>query len=1103
MPTDSAPDKKRARRRRVAIAAAAIVVAVIVALISGVPQRVALEYGLERALGTEVRVQHLSLVPRVRIGELLVAGDTSAAPVSLRGVDLAYALNLESVVTISSIDIDSVKLDLRQDADGSSNYQFVERLLEPKPPEAAEEPMDIAAYVPKTFRIADLSLAIESPRGALQLEGLQVEAELESLLMMSARLHGDDVRGAITGGGFGEERPVQGTVDIEVLRNMASTGAAFAVALDNIAELDGTLNVITALGSTAAEIRVGDGQFLDDSWSALLPVEIRFTSLDLSGTEIALSSPPGVPWDITADIHLDGQGVQFGESGHEWYDGDVQISGTYDGEQGDFDAMLNNGQRLTVLATGKAKNGHVAATLIDWERADLLDALPKDLRPLLDELPHLSQIGASAEVRMQWPDYEIHAAIDPLFTPEAGDAEKFALNLKGRGTAGETDQNLFRGDLTATLGEGKLTASVEAATPERYAVEVGLNSVDTTRWLTPVKQRIPVPPPPGLVDGSLILRVSPALEVKANLTLRHSGSDLTVTLTGTAEGVGTGSVFPLAGEAVLGFPNAEPPGTAELQFRISEADEWFIKSSLSKVDLASATSLVKPDLLPEGLEAVLSGRADYTRSTEAGSIHLNLDAAPATLVGIVVPTDQPLHIESSLTGPATMTGLRSKNLALRLTDDAALDIVDFAVEFEPFSVRGRVTGKVDFDYVGPVIGFPSVVGALTMDAPFVYDSNVVEGAMRFEGDGFGYGKWAGPYGTPVVLSGRTRYSVDTQSAVVDDVDVTWGEGSHLTSTQATVSLDPFSLSGPYHVTTDLAPLVDLRFLDDADGNATATGALAIGTEQPTEIQYELAARSLILSGAVVAFGGLSSSGNLAYGDSLNGTIQFAAADAATAGAVLNDPRGVCTIQDGVAEAAGVEATLYGGRTTFNASVNVLDMGEGGRLDAHLQGVDLDRFTKEYEPPAVVLTGIADGDISLAWNEDGVKDLRVDLASEEDFSMNREVIENLLLQSVTAEVTGLKRLNRRIREDTIGEAAQRPFERAAMSLSLEGETYDEQRLTGPVSLKSEMLDLSIDLGVDLRAIASAMELQQQAQLGEGDTLSAEPVQWSLPGESPNP
>jgi hypothetical protein len=1101
---ETAPDTKRTRRRRNLIVAGVIAALIVMALLTGLPQRLALEYGLRKTLETDVHVRGLSLVPRVHIAELRIAGEPGSAPVTLQGVDIAYSLSVESGVKVLAVRIDSAAVDYQQYADGTTNFAFLERLMDrDSPPESTGETPNLSPYIPRTFDIGDLTLAVASPGGAIELGGLQLDATLESLLAMTARVHGGDMRGTLRISESGEERPLAGTLDVEYRSNMPSMGITVKANIPDVVTLDAKTHLITALGTTAAQVRIDEARLMDDEWTVILPTPFAFNSLDLSGTEFTVSSPPGVPWNLAADVRVDGRGIRYGEPGHEWFDGDLQVSGAYDGERGEFEAVLNRGQRLSVIASGEPADAHIAATVIDWNRADLVDALPKDFRALLDELPHLEQIGASAEVQIQWPDYIVNASVDPLFTRDAGSSEKFALRVEGEGTRDITREDLFHGSLRATLGKGELSAAVDADTSSRYSADLSLATVDLARWLTPVQQRIPITLPPGTVDGTVSVRNDSKFRVETDLVLRPAAMNSPVTVSGTAESQSQEGLLPISGMAKVTFPDAEPTGAADLQFALSEAFALSLKGSLTTVELASAAVLAGLNELPGGVAAILSGQADVARTPESFSVALNLDAAPATLAGVVFPAEQPLHIEGTLTGPASMSSLHSRSIALRFTEDAALDIAALNLAFTPFEIKGHVTGKVDFDYVGPLIGMPTVVGALTIDAPLTIDGSTVEGQIHLEGDGFGYGSWAGPYGTPVVLNGFTRYDIAGQTAQLDTVDATWGEGSRLTSTQLAVALEPFSLSGPFSVTTDLTPLVDLRFLDAATGTANASGTLGVGPERTTEVEYELAATSLTLSGALAAFGGLSSTGSIAYGESLNGHVRFAAADAAAAGAMLHDPRGECTIENGVAVAKGVEASIYEGRIVADAEVNLLDTAAGGTLNAHLEGVDLDRFTKEYEPPSVVLTGIASGDVSLVWNADGMRDLRVDLASNEGFSMNREVIENLLLQSLTAGVTGMKKLNRRIQEETIGAAPQRPFESAAVSLSLEGDTYAEQRLVGPIALKSKMLNLSIDLGVDLMAIASAMELQQQAQLGEGDTISAEPVQWSLPDETPNP
>jgi hypothetical protein len=231
---------------------------------------------------------------------------------------------------------------------------------------------------------------------------------------------------------------------------------------------------------------------------------------------------------------------------------------------------------------------------------------------------------------------------------------------------------------------------------------------------------------------------------------------------------------------------------------------------------------------------------------------------------------------------------------------------------------------------------------------------------------------------------------------------------------------------------------------------------------------------------------------------LRGTGRLRAVDVAAAGAVFNDPAGAITMDEGRVKTSDATGSLYGGAVRIeDAEIDLFGGTGAGRFRARLEGVDLDRFTKEYEPPAVKLTGLADGLVDFEWNADGLTAFDLELTSTRNFTLNREVIEQLLMTSVTGQVRGLKFLNRRIRKKTIGEAPQRPFDRAAVTLRLVGDTYETQRLEGPVLLESETLDFTIDLRIDVRALADALKLQQEAQIENIDSISAEPLKWSTP------
>ncbi|MCC6486864.1 MAG: hypothetical protein IT364_05130 [Candidatus Hydrogenedentes bacterium] len=1100
-PAEAAAPPKRKRRLRGMLWAASAILLLAIVLATGIPQRKALEYGLSKALNGHVRVEGLSLFPSARITTLRVASDAEAARqgadvLRVEGLTVDYRFSRRSWVRFQNVAVDRMDIRLLDPGEAPANFEFLfarPARQEPRDPYAS---MEAVAYIPGAVHVRALTVHVETPRGSGRLDGLKFDWETDTLQHITARLSGAGLQGAIRAPSQDEVEFREGSIDVILQRDDAALSGTLQAHLPECLELKGDVAIMALLGTLAGRVslvtcRVGGAV------SPLLPAPVAFDEVDLSGTSLTGTRAPNGAWNTSGSVEAKAAALRAGQPGHEFYDGGLQVSGAFEGNAGTFELTLNNGQRLSVIAEYSAEKSRAIATLIDWTRDGLRDALPKDWRSMLDEVPHLTQVAGTAEVVYEHPGYSLALYLDPVFSPDAARSERFTVKLDGSGSLNQTDASLFQGTLLAALGSGKVSASLEVDSLERYKTEVEFSSIDVSRWMTPLETRIPIPLPEGILSGTARAERGDAFNAKARLDLLGAGENPSVLLDIAGEGLMDGAPLRVQGKATVS--GGEPPSS--MTFDMTLAPPRWTPSGTVKfgaMDVAHVEKLTKRTLLPEGSTAIVSGEVIAEASGTNTVLQIDFAAAPASFHGLSIPEETPLTAKGALELNEDFSRLSAETLAFALTDDAHLDVTGLELRTSPFTASGRVAGKIDFDYVAPVLGLESIVGALTIDAPLHYGKGIAEGGFRLEGDGFGYGRWAGPYGTPVLAEGNLVYDTAKAQGTIEQLHVAWGDGTQVNGTPLDFGISPIAFNGPVSIETNLAPLADLRFLDGAEGKASVTGTLGYGDGAPkADVTIDLAANSFILSGAAAALGGLSAAGSIYYEDTLNGKLQFAAASAAAAGAELEQPQGVCAIENGIGKVRGAKATLYGGELTIDGEVNLLDTGAGGRVEARFTGIDLDRFTKEYEPPSVRLTGLADGTVLLVWNQDGLQDLRVDISSGQGFSLNREVIESLLLQSLTSGVTGLKMLNRRIQKKTIGEEAMRSFDSATASLSLEGERYEEQRLVGPVALKSETLDFSIDVAVDLRAIADALEVQQQAKLQEGDTISAEPVQWIGP------
>ena len=150
------------------------------------------------------------------------------------------------------------------------------------------------------------------------------------------------------------------------------------------------------------------------------------------------------------------------------------------------------------------------------------------------------------------------------------------------------------------------------------------------------------------------------------------------------------------------------------------------------------------------------------------------------------------------------------------------------------------------------------------------------------------------------------------------------------------------------------------------------------------------------------------------------------------------------------------------------------------LKAELDRIDLARLTEEVQPPAVSLTGVADGHAEIEYTLDGIQAFSLEASSRDGLTVNRDLVEKLLRRDALESVLGVRRLERTLTK-LLGTAPQRPFDTGKLSLSLESDEF-----VGRTELKSAAtedyngLNLNIDLAIDVLALAESLKLLEQTE-----------------------
>ena len=179
-------------------------------------------------------------------------------------------------------------------------------------------------------------------------------------------------------------------------------------------------------------------------------------------------------------------------------------------------------------------------------------------------------------------------------------------------------------------------------------------------------------------------------------------------------------------------------------------------------------------------------------------------------------------------------------------------------------------------------------------------------------------------------------------------------------------------------------------------------------------------------------------------------------------------------ENGDVKSDGLQGALFDGVVNASVDLGLLD-GLPVAMTARLSEVNLATFSRELAIPGVQLAGVAHGEISVRADLYGLRDLKVNIESSEGFTVNLALLEQLLTSQYAEGLKGKEQVER-VLAGILGKEGQRPFDSGKLTLAIEG-----SRLVGVVELKSEKLDLAVDLHIDVAAVAEALRVAQAHRL----------------------
>ncbi len=454
--------------------------------------------------------------------------------------------------------------------------------------------------------------------------------------------------------------------------------------------------------------------------------------------------------------------------------------------------------------------------------------------------------------------------------------------------------------------------------------------------------------------------------------------------------------------------------------------------------------------------AVLDGVVTVQRRPESPA-NLGIDVTLPTLAygALTWPGDIPLSVKTELDMDVKTGSLQGRNTTVTAGEDLRLESTSWRLEPASLQAGAEWGGAVTLPRFSELLGYPDLWGEVAFEGSLTTaDGMHVSAGLFLTAESLGYGDWYLPYGTPLKVTAPVEVNRNDGSCAVDGLTATLGEGTKLTVEQVSVS----GLTGEAPglectklvFETDLAPVVALGYLDAASGHAKLN-AETLSWEQGNlkgAVSWQLTADSMALPGGLGLLSGVEASGTIDDPAAINGTGSARIQEIDVSGVILREVEAELALKDGVARITVSKAKLFGGALEAQADIRLFEEHLPIRVQGAIHDASFDTFTREFEPPAVVLKGIASGEFSAAFDLNGIRELDGHLECAEGFSINRDVVYRLAEYTQGVAILG-KSLKR-----AIGDTDPRPFDSAEMTVG-----YADGVYTITTFVSSRLLDLA--------------------------------------------
>ena len=536
----------------------------------------------------------------------------------------------------------------------------------------------------------------------------------------------------------------------------------------------------------------------------------------------------------------------------------------------------------------------------------------------------------------------------------------------------------------------------------------------------------------------------------------------------------TGPLFEGTFESHIG--KGEVVGTA----RIVSKSEYSIDAELDKVPLGPWARL----FLGEGAKDPIGGtlRGTATMALAAGADRVGMTAE----IAVAAPVYGELSFEQAeLTATLRMTPafdrIEEGTLEVSAGEFQSLVLTGTMDFGDPMSGQVTMEGTVDLTAFAPALGMKDLWGETQFSAAAKIADNILSAPITLTAPTLGYGDYSIPYGTPMVATGNLGFDLKKYTGTVSPLSLRLGDSTRLDVAEVTLALDPVAVSAPFTLTTDLAPVKGMGYVDEVTGLLNASGTFVLANDRvDASAKFEGRAGTLTLKDKLAVLKDVTVSGEASTGEHTAGTLNLTAGLFTAAGAIVHDAVGTAEIGDEGLVLPDLRATIFEGTTVARVDFRfpTEDLPWNVVLTPEFTAIDLARLTEEIQPPKVRLTGIADGSAMVAYTPEGLQDFRIDAYSDKGFSMNRDAVSEALQSPQFQSALGSKQVMKAM-DKFLGKAEQRPFDTAGLRLRLQ-----DGRIVGNTVMKSEKtrdyngLNMTIGVTMDPSALAEGLKLVQE-------------------------